>query len=140
MEPFPEAVNATMKEAFMHGDIGDKRHYPRARRGVKVLHGDAAGTALLNHVDDISAAGVLCHTVQPVPLMTKIGMALELPKPCGHRIDAEGVVVRCEPDELGDDHFHVAILFTKISPEDAQAIEEFVDNDMTCPETEAEAE
>lgn len=118
----------------MHGDIDEKRHYPRTRRGVKVLHGDAAGTALLNHVDDISPAGVLCHTVQPVPLMTKIGMALELPKPCGHRIDAEGVVVRCEPDDLGDDHFHVAILFTKISSEDAQFIEEFVANDMSCPE------
>ncbi len=110
----------------MHADsTDDRRRYPRSRRGVSIIQDDA-GPGLLNHVDNISGAGVLCHTVRPVPLMTKIGIALELPKPFTHRIDAEGVVVRCEADEFGDDHFKVAILFTRLRPEDQDAINHFV--------------
>ena len=103
----------------------DRRRYPRSRRGIDIVH-DEAGPGLLNHVDNISAAGALCHTVRPVALMTKIGIVLELPKPFTNRIDAEGVVVRCEPDDRGDDHFKVAILFTRLRPEDEVAITRFV--------------
>ncbi len=103
----------------------DRRRYPRSRHGVRIIH-DEAGPGLLNHVDNISAVGALCHTIRPVALMTKIGIVLELPKPSPHRIDAEGIVVRCEPDERGDDHFKVAILFTKLRPEDEEAINSFV--------------
>jgi hypothetical protein len=118
----------------MHGEsLDDRRRYPRSRRGVSIIEDDAA-PGLLNHVDNISAAGVLCHTVRPVPLMTKIGIALELPKPFSHRIDAEGVVVRCEADEFGDDHFKVAILFTRLRPEDQDAINIFVHHDLGTSE------
>ena len=110
----------------MRGEsMDERRRYPRSRRGISIIQ-DEAGPGLLNHVDNISAVGALCHTVRPVPLMTKIGIALELPKPFSHRIDAEGVVVRCEADERGDDHFKVAILFTRLRPEDEEAIERFV--------------
>jgi hypothetical protein len=113
----------------------DRRRYPRSRRGVSIIQDDA-GPGLLNHVDNISGAGVLCHTVRPVPLMTKIGIALELPKPFTHRIDAEGVVVRCEADDYGDDHFKVAILFTRLKPEDQDAINHFVNHDLDTPDDE----
>ena len=46
------------------------------------------------------------------------------------RIDAEGIIVRCDPDEQGDDRFRVAILFTKISDEDHQSVHEFVAADL----------
>jgi hypothetical protein len=121
----------------MHADsTDDRRRYPRSRRGVSIILDDA-GPGLLNHVDNISGAGVLCHTVRPVPLMTKIGIALELPKPFDHRIDAEGVVVRCEADECGDDHFRVAILFTRLTTEDQDAINHFVHHDLDAPDNEA---
>ncbi len=91
---------------------------------------DEAGPGVLNHVDNISANGVLCHTVKPVPLMTKMRIHMDLPKPAKHRIDAEGIVVRCDPDDRGDDHFKVAILFTRISDEDHEAIYQFVQRDL----------
>lgn len=119
----------------MHNDPMERRRYPRSRRGISLIHDDE-GPGVLNHVDNISASGVLCHTVKPLPLMMKIGMALEMPKPCARRIDAEGVVVRCEQDEMGDDRFQVAILFTHIAPEDQEALEAFVDNDLQCPDAE----
>ena len=110
----------------MHSDSKEeRRRYPRSRHGIRVIQ-DEGGPGLLNHVDNISTVGALCHTVRPVALMTKIGIVLELPKPSPHRIDAEGIVVRCEPDERGDDHFNVAILFTRLRPEDEEAISRFV--------------
>ena len=57
-------------------------------------------------------------------------MILELPKPAPKRVAAEGVVVRCDPDELGDDKFRVAILFTHVSPDDEEAIHQFVKADL----------
>lgn len=114
----------------MEGD--ERRRYPRSRRGVPVFE-DSAGPGVLNHIDNISANGVLCHTVKPVALMTRMRIALDLPAPANTRIDAEGVVVRCDPDDLGDDHFKVAILFTKIDPEEHEAIRSFVEEDIALP-------
>ena len=110
-------------------DREERRRYPRSRRGVQAVD-DKGEPGVLNHVDNISASGVLCHTVKPLPLMTKLGMALELPSPIDRRIDCEGVVVRCEADEQGDDNFKVAILYTRISDEDRDAIHEWVESDL----------
>lgn len=117
----------------MVSSIDDRRRYPRSRRGLSVLR-DASGPGVLNHVDNISANGVLCHTVKPVPLMTRMSIALELPKPFDRRLEAEGIVVRCDPDEKGDDHFKVAILFTKLDDEDHAAIRKYVESDIARPD------
>lgn len=97
---------------------------------------DDGGPGVLNHVDNISANGVLCHTVKPIPLMTKLRMAVDLPEHGSHResrrIECEGIVVRCDPHELGDDHFEVAIFYTDISHEAREAIEDFVDADLAA--------
>lgn len=111
----------------------ERRRYPRSRRGFPVLT-DESGPGVLNHVDNISANGVLCHTVKPVALMTKMSIVLELPRPRPRRIECEGIVVRCEPHEQGDDHFKVAILYTKMSDEDHQAIVDFVEHDLAQPD------
>ncbi len=113
------------KEGKMASAEDDRRRYPRSRRGLKMTVEDS-GPSVLNHVDNISANGVLCHTVKPVPLMTRMRVSLEVPDANKHRIDAEGVVVRCDPDEQGDDHFKVAILFTRLGDEDHKAIHAFV--------------
>lgn len=116
----------------MRMEGNERRRYPRSRRGLPVVE-DSAGPGVLNHVDNISANGVLCHTVKPIALMTKLRIALDLPEPVDQRIDAEGIVVRCDPDDRGDDHFQVAILFTKIDPEEHEAIRQFVEEDIALP-------
>ncbi len=121
----------------MHSLEGqDRRRYPRSKRHLQVLFEDG-GPGVLNHVDNISEAGVLCHTIKPVALMTRIGVVMDLPKPIDHRIETEGVVVRCDSDECGDDHFKVAIFFPKLSETDQEAIRSFIDLDVLnspCPE------
>ena len=113
----------------------ERRRYPRSRRGFPVVV-DNATPGVLNHVDNISANGVLCHTIKPVPLMTKMCIVLELPKPHPRRVECEGIVVRCEPHEQADDHFKVAILYTKMSDADHQATVEFVEHDLAQPNLE----
>lgn len=113
----------------MRSNGQERRRYPRSRRSIEGSLHDS-GPGVLNHIDNISANGVLCHTVRPIPLMTKLSIALELPKPTDKRIECEGIVVRCEPHEQGEDRFKVAILYTKLSEADYQAIREFVDHDL----------
>lgn len=122
----------------MHYEGDERRRYPRSRRSVPVV--DKSDPGVLNHVDNISGSGILCHTVKPVPLMTKMSMAIELPKPLDRRIECEGIVVRCEPHERGDDHFKVAILFTKITDDEHKAVVDFVDHDLSQDEPEEPGE
>ena len=111
------------------GTYGDeRRRFPRSKRGVPVL--DTSSPNVLNHVDNISANGVLCHTIKPVPLMKRMSITLDLPVEGPSRIDAEGVVVRCDPDEQGDDNFRVAILFTKLEDAEHEAIRKYVEHDI----------
>jgi hypothetical protein len=56
-----------------------------------------------------------------------------LPKPTDRRVQAEGVVVRCDPERTKGDHFNVAILFQHLSDEDYDAIREYVDLDRHLP-------
>lgn len=107
----------------------DRRRYPRSRRGLSLVR-DESGPGVLNHVDNISANGVLCHTVKPVPLMTRMSIGIDLPKPFERRVEAEGIVVRCELDERGDDRFRVAILFTRLDDEDHAAVRRYVESDI----------
>jgi len=109
----------------------ERRRYARSRRGFPAVVDDG-GPGVLNHIDNISANGVLCHTVKPVPLMTRMSIALELPKPYERRVECEGIVVRCDPHEMGDDHFKVAILYTKITEDDRDAISGFVQHDLSA--------
>jgi hypothetical protein len=118
----------------MRYDGDERRRYTRSHRGFPAIV-DESGPGVLNHVDNISGNGILCHTIKPIPLMTRMGIALELPKPHPQRIECEGIVVRCEPHEVGDDHFRVAIIYTKIREEDRQLVENFVAHDLSQPAT-----
>ncbi|MCX8066186.1 MAG: PilZ domain-containing protein [Candidatus Hydrogenedentes bacterium] len=109
-----------------HVSPEERRKYPRSKRGLN-LPIEVDGPGILNHVDNISANGLLCHTIQPVPIMTRLQIVIELPKPFKHRISAEGVVVRCDRDEMGDDKFKVGIVFTRIDEKDQEKIQEFVE-------------
>ncbi len=113
----------------MRYDGQERRRYPRSRRGLPTIT-DNSSPGVLNHVDNISASGILCHTINPIPLMTKMSVVLELPKPFDRRVECEGVVVRCDPEEVGDDKFRVAILYTRMTDEDREALEEYVLYDL----------
>lgn len=113
----------------MRYDGQERRRYPRSRRGLPTI-ADNSSPGVLNHVDNISASGILCHTINPIPLMTKMSVVLELPKPFDRRVECEGVVVRCDPEEVGDDKFRVAILYTRMTDEDREALEEYVLYDL----------
>lgn len=114
----------------------ERRRYPRSKRKIETVSGDGEG--IVNHIDNISANGVLCHTLKPIPLMTRMCIGLELPAPVEQRIECEGVVVRCEAHEQENGHFKVAILFTKIEPEVEKAIAKFVAHDLAHNSDEGE--
>jgi hypothetical protein len=72
---------------------------------------------------------VSCQLNRPVPAMTKLEIEIELPAPGEATVHAEGIVLRCDVDPNDHDTFKAAILFTKLSPEDHDAVERFVSHD-----------
>lgn len=111
----------------------ERRKHPRSRRGFKHPEHLPEG-GLINHVENISCSGVLCQTRRPVPEMTKMIIVLELPSPANRHIEAEGVVIRCDAEDAKGTAFKVAILYTKLSDEDHQAIRDFVEHDLAQAE------
>jgi hypothetical protein len=107
----------------------ERRRYPRAKSHLPVVP-EESGPALVNHVEDISANGVLCQTLRPVPLMTRMRIGLDLPSPFKRRITADGVVVRCEPHNASHDIYRVAILFTRMDDEDHEIVRRFVEHEL----------
>ncbi len=104
------------------------RRYPRSATGFK---GIKVASGILNHVDNISCSGILCHTLESLPIMTKMSIDLDLPGPAGHTpINCEGIVVRCEPDARNEGQFKVAILYTRLSDDHHHAVKEYVENDL----------
>ena len=104
----------------------DRRIHRRSFKSFKGMQ-HASDPGVMNHVDNISASGVLCHTEKPIPVMTKIGVTLDLPEPSDSSINCEGVIVRCDPDHKGEDHFKVAIVFTRLDDADMVAIKKHVE-------------
>jgi len=113
----------------MTHEQGERRRYQRSKRGFQII-GDETREGTLTHVDNISGNGVLCHTLRPIPLMTRMQVLLELPEPVNQEVNVEGVVVRCEADAQRDEEFKVAILFTKIDEDERDAIIRFVEHDL----------
>ncbi len=111
----------------------DRRRYPRSKKGLNIPI-ESKGTEILNHVDNISVNGVLCHTAQSIPLMTKMQIVVELPKPFRHQIQAEGIVVRCNKDDSGSATYKVGIVFTRINEKDQDEIREFVEHTLSKKE------
>jgi len=107
----------------------ERRKHPRSRRGFKRAAGPSAD-GLLNHVENISCSGVLCRTQRPVATMTKVEITMELPSPEDRTVNAEGIVVRCDPATGSASEFQVAILYTKLSEDDHHAIRRHVEHDL----------
>ena len=114
----------------------DLRRYPRSSLGFVGVE-DTLRPGVLNHVDNISCSGVLCRTSEPIPLMTKTRIVLELPRPNEQRIETDGVIVRCDRDSENGDHYNVAILYQRLSDDGYQAIKTYVDHDIAEKATQA---
>ena len=108
----------------------ERRKHPRSRRGFKLSDAGPSADRLINHIDNISCSGVLCHTQRPVVEMTKLSIMLDLPGPVDRVVNAEGIVIRCESEYPKSDDFKVAILYTKLSDEDHHAIRTYVEHDL----------
>jgi hypothetical protein len=106
----------------------ERRVAPRSSRGFSVQSSE--GDSLIKYIDNISSSGVLCHTSQPIPEMTKFGVVLELPEPVNRQVTAEGLVIRCDVEEPAHDQFRVAIIFTKIEEDDIKTIHAYVEYDL----------
>lgn len=77
---------------------------------------------------NLSSNGLLCRVAQAIPLMTKIDMALLIPRAEDNRpprkIQAKGVVVRVTEDVEG--LYKIAVFFTDISTSHRKYLESFI--------------
>ena len=114
----------------------DRRRQPRTSKQVPLSLKDA-DPGILNKVENISSSGVLCHTAEQLPLMSRVAMqiALEMPDAFSDivaSVACEGVVVRSEkrPDEKNG--YETAIFFTRMSDRDREELERYVDHQLAC--------
>lgn len=106
----------------------ERRRSPRAQadRPLTVLVEGAPREVRLR---DLSASGLCFFAEQPLPEMTALQIALDLPRGGGQtdRVEASGAVVRCQPISPRLEHYEIAVFFHDISPENRQHLERFVD-------------
>ena len=110
----------------------ERRKYPRVEKKLPIK---AFGETFDFYTEtmNIGAGGVLCYLENPIPIATKLKITLILPfKDGDKRIDCEGVVVRIQENlkVTGPNRYYIAIMFTDISPEDREKINQFVNEQL----------
>lgn len=110
--------------------MAEHRRYPRIDQvlRIRVARGpERVATETVN----VSCGGTLCWLEHSLPVMTKVAVALALPKRLVH---CTGVVVRCLPvpaaQARGRGRYRAALFFTDVGREDHRAIAEFVLDSM----------
>lgn len=110
----------------------ERRKYPRVPETVP-CHLTVGPSAFMVQTQNLSCGGALCKLNIHLPLMTKLKVALQLPRqtPIGglsQPIHCEGVVVRQElrREPEGSVSYSTAIYFSQLSIEDRRRIAEFV--------------
>ena len=102
----------------------ERRRYPRVAGRLRIrVSRDQQQVA--TETVNVSCGGALFWLARPLPLMTKVRVALALPR---RLVQCTGVVVRCAPVRRSSarGRYHVALFFTEMSREDHRAIAEFV--------------
>ena len=95
----------------------DKRHSKRRMIIVEVRY-EGGGLRGQTRISDMSATGVYVDVMNPLP--AGVSLTLDFTLPDGHQVHAQGLVVRSE-SRIG-----MAVMFTRIKPEDQQRIAEIV--------------
>ena len=107
------------------------RKYPRIEKPVP-CRVSVGPSDFQTQTKNLSCGGALCQLTQPLALMTKLDIAIDLPalKPRASRkwIRCRGVVIRQEPSTVvqGSPSYLTAIYFSELRPEDRRSIAEFV--------------
>lgn len=106
----------------------ERRRQPRVAAEIE-LRCEQGGRSGVARVRDISASGVRCVTDRAMPLMTQVGLILQVPGAGAPReIVCRGAVVRSGPigAASGPGGFETAIFFTDVTESDRVWLEEFV--------------
>jgi hypothetical protein len=108
----------------------ERRRAPRVAADIE-LRCEQGGRSGVARVRDISASGVRCVTDSAMPLMTQVGLVLQIPGTGAPReIVCRGAVVRSGPigdgASRGTGGFETAIFFTDVTESDRVWLEEFV--------------
>lgn len=109
----------------------ERRKYPRVFESVpcRVILGPSA---FVTETKNLSCGGALCYLNSPLPIMTKLDVALLLPSgtesSATRSIRCVGVVVRREPPvgSTGSPSYPTAIYFSQLAQDDRRRIAEFV--------------
>jgi hypothetical protein len=104
----------------------ERRAHPRAPADWTVELALAGGTRRAR-LRDVSRAGLSFHTEAPIPMMTVLALALDLPTPEGRRrISGSGAVVRCQRISQALEHYEVAVFLHDMAESDRLALEAHV--------------
>jgi hypothetical protein len=99
---------------------------------LKGAHADGDLTQVVTESQNISASGVYCLSPHYLAPLSKVDLAIVLPRLPGGRgtkdiINCEGIVVRCDSGEARSERqFQLACMFTELDERRRQRIEEFV--------------
>ena len=93
---------------------------------------------MVTETGNISRSGLYCRINRYIEPMTKLKVCLLLPmrkngKDVTKQIIAQGVVVRAEQVDQGDDH-NIAIFFSEIAQRDAESISDYVSSFLESKE------
>jgi hypothetical protein len=89
-------------------------------------------TQVVTESQNISASGVYCLSPHFLPPLSKVDLAIVLPRLPGGRgtkdiINCEGIVVRCDAGpRRSERQYQLACMFTELDPRRRQRIEEYV--------------
>jgi hypothetical protein len=100
----------------------ERRRHPRAPADWTVELALAGGTQRAR-LRDVSRVGLSFHVEVPIPLMTVLAIALELPAGDRRRITGSGAVVRCQRISPALEHYEVALFLHDMSEADRGALE-----------------
>jgi len=99
---------------------------------LKGAREDGDRTQVVTESQNISASGVYCVSPHYLAPLSKVDLAIVLPRLPGGRgakdiINCEGIVVRCEAGtHKSERQFQLACMFTDLDPKRRQRIDEFV--------------
>jgi c-di-GMP-binding flagellar brake protein YcgR len=99
---------------------------------LKGARADGDLTQIVTESQNISASGVYCLSPHYLPPLSRVNLAIVLPRLPGGRgtkdiVSSEGIVVRCESaSPRGEGRYQMACVFTDLDPRRRERIEEFV--------------
>jgi c-di-GMP-binding flagellar brake protein YcgR len=99
---------------------------------LKGARADGDLTQIVTESQNISASGVYCLSPHYLAPLSKVDLAMVLPRLPGGRgtkdiINSEGIVVRCEASTpRSEGQYQLACVFTDLDPRRRERIEEFV--------------